>query len=132
MATFHRNGGNFGPEWVATFKRNGGSFAPDYAGGVHEGEDCRTAALRELSEETGYIAKELTLLGRFYPSPGTRGSTVHVYVTHSVEAGTPSPDEHEIIEVVLMPWDNVLKLVLAEQAVDASLAYAVLRYGATR
>jgi len=30
-ATFHRNGGNFGPEWVATFKRNGGSFAPDYA-----------------------------------------------------------------------------------------------------
>ena len=31
MATFHRNGGNFGPEWVATFKRNGGSFAPDYA-----------------------------------------------------------------------------------------------------
>jgi len=31
VATFHRNGGNFGPEWVATFKRNGGSFAPDYA-----------------------------------------------------------------------------------------------------
>ena len=34
-ATFHRNGGNFGPEWVATFKRNGGSFAPDYALIVH-------------------------------------------------------------------------------------------------
>jgi len=31
VATFHRNGGNFGPEWVATFKRNRGSFAPDYA-----------------------------------------------------------------------------------------------------
>ena len=31
VAHFHRNGGNFGPEWVATFKRNGGSFAPDYA-----------------------------------------------------------------------------------------------------
>ena len=31
MATFHRNGGNFGLEWLATFKRNGGSFAPDYA-----------------------------------------------------------------------------------------------------
>ena len=36
VATFHRNGGNFGPEWVATFKRNGGSFAPDYAS--HPGE----------------------------------------------------------------------------------------------
>ena len=23
VAAFHRNGGNFGPEWVATFKRNG-------------------------------------------------------------------------------------------------------------
>jgi hypothetical protein len=31
MATFHRKGGNFGPEWVATFKRNAGNFAPDYA-----------------------------------------------------------------------------------------------------
>ena len=31
VAAFHRNGGNFGPEWVATFKRNGGSFAPEYA-----------------------------------------------------------------------------------------------------
>ena len=31
VATFHRNGGNFGPEWVATFKRNSGKFVLDYA-----------------------------------------------------------------------------------------------------
>ena len=30
VATFHRNGGNFGAEWVATFKRNGGNFQAEW------------------------------------------------------------------------------------------------------
>ena len=61
VATFHRNGGNFGPEWVATFKRNGGNFAPDYAqqkdkGGwivlswadtIHPAGELRTCTLGE-------------------------------------------------------------------------------------
>ncbi len=101
------------------------------AGGRLFDEDCRTAALRELSEETGYIAKELTLLGRIYPAPGLHATTGHVYVTHSVEAGTPKPDEHEIIDIVLMRWDDLFNLVLAEQAVDSALAYAILRYAVT-
>ena len=56
VATFHRNGGNFGPEWVATFKRNGGSFAPDYAPQVPSGQiapngplDTTTASMLRLS-----------------------------------------------------------------------------------
>ena len=102
------------------------------AGGIHEGEDCQTAAIRELREETGYIAKDLKLLGRFYPLPGVRGGTDHIYVSHSVEAGPPMPDEHEIVEVVLMSWNEVLKLVVSKQAVDSALAYAVLRYTITK
>ena len=100
------------------------------AGGVRENEDCRAAAFRELSEETGYVAKDLTLLGRIYPAPGLHGTTGHVYVTHSIKEGIAKPDEHELIEVVLMQWDEVLNLVLADKAVDSALAYAVLRYAA--
>ena len=40
----------------------------DDAGG--EGEDALTAAARELEEETGYRAVQLTELGTFYSSPG--------------------------------------------------------------
>jgi len=98
------------------------------AGGVCENEDFLTAAKRELAEETGYIASELKFLGRFYHAPGLASNTAHIFTTHAIEAGTPKLDDNEIIQVVLMPWDDVLKLVLAEQAVDSALAYAVLRY----
>src|ERR1044071_5777197 len=37
-------------------------------GGAHAGEDPIVAAQRELQEEAGYRAAELTLLGRFWPS----------------------------------------------------------------
>ena len=50
VATFHRNGGNFGPEWVATFKRNGGSFAPDYA--ARKRIQCFSLFDRRISPET--------------------------------------------------------------------------------
>lgn len=35
-----------------------------------EGEDARVAAMRELEEETGYRASDMTDLGEFYSSPG--------------------------------------------------------------
>ena len=35
-----------------------------------EGEEAATAAIRELEEETGYRARSVTELGRFFSSPG--------------------------------------------------------------
>ena len=57
MATFHRNGGNFGPEWVATFKRNGGSFAPDYAMPV------LSKKYKTISMKIMILGIEITLIG---------------------------------------------------------------------
>lgn len=98
------------------------------AGGVHTGESPEQAALRELAEETGYKAHTIQLLGRFYPIPGASPHAVHVFLARALEAGQPALDEHELVDVVLMDWDNLLDMVLAGDAVDVALAYAVLLY----
>jgi ADP-ribose pyrophosphatase len=98
------------------------------AGGVHAGELPQEAALRELAEETGYIAHEIELLGRYNPLPGTIAHTCNVFVARNLEPGATHFDEHEMINVVIKPWQEVVELVLAGEAVDGDLAYAVLRY----
>ena len=100
------------------------------AGGMHAGESSEQAALRELSEETGYTARDIRLLGRFYPGPGLASYSVHVFIARELKAGTPHLDEHEIVDVVLMDWEDLLDKVLDYETVDVTLAYAVLLYAA--
>jgi ADP-ribose pyrophosphatase len=100
------------------------------AGGVHDHEQPEQAAVRELAEETGFIAQNLRLLGRFYPAPGLMSHTVHVFTAHVDEQRPQALDEHEMIDIVRLDWSELLQLVSSEEAVDATLAYAVLRYAA--
>ena len=92
-------------------------------------ETPEEAASRELAEETGYRAREMRPLGRFFPSPGMASYSVHVFVAETVERGDPMPDPEELIDVVLLGWEEVLRLVRMQGPVDGTLAYAVLRYG---
>jgi ADP-ribose pyrophosphatase len=98
------------------------------AGGIRPGETPEQAAHRELAEETGFTTPELHLLGQFYPAPGLMAQTVYVFVTHDLVKGTPALDEHELIDTVLMDWAELVAQVVAGEAVDVTLAYAVLLY----
>jgi ADP-ribose pyrophosphatase len=99
------------------------------AGGVKKDEDPKQAALRELKEETGFEAKDIHSLGQFYPTPGLSSQIVHVFYAKSLKAGITSFDEHEAIDVVLIDWLELLnKVVVGEEAIDVTLAYAVMRY----
>lgn len=50
------------------------------AGKLEPGEDPRVCAFRELKEETGYRAEEMTPLVSFYTSPGFADEIIHLYV----------------------------------------------------
>lgn len=78
------------------------------AGLIDEGEDSVTAALRELREETGFVARasDVTSTSRsLCVEPGLTNSCVHFVCVHVDEGarGEQIQDETEDIEVVLLP-----------------------------
>ena len=100
------------------------------AGVVESGETPAEAAARELAEETGYRAGTLELLGSFFPMAGLLSNRCHIFLARDLELGIPAPDEHEVIDVVLMDWQDIHALVLSGEPVDFQLAYAALLHSA--
>lgn len=81
-------------------------------GVVDEGENPLDGAKRELMEETGYSAGNIIEVGRIYPNPAIQENTLFCYLATDVEpTGKQHFDETEEIEVVLIPFDDLIELV---------------------
>lgn len=97
------------------------------AGKLEAGEDPRSCAVRELSEETGIAAGRLDYLGFFYPSPGFCRETLHIYLARDLEFKSACPDEDEIINVEKIHMDDLKLMVMAGEIADAKTIIAVLK-----
>ena len=64
-------------------------------GFLEVGENPEQGAMRELQEETGLLAKELTFLGSLWISPGFLRQKLHVFSAESFIHGEKSLDEEE-------------------------------------
>ena len=95
------------------------------AGGIDEGEDPATAARRELREETGYRAGDLSHVESYVPSGWTR-YVRHVFVAEDLEEGDPDPDEGEVIETLTVPVEEVLDVVRSREGPVNGLALTPL------
>ena len=99
------------------------------AGTLERGESPRCCAFRELREETGYEARKMTPLVKFYPSIGYNTEVISCFLAsrikknHSLEL-----DEDEIISVVQMDLKKVLRMILSGKIVDSKTICAVLTY----
>lgn len=95
------------------------------AGGIREGESPQQAVLRELEEETGYTAENLTWIGRFSWAPGNIAGVVELFFTKDLRMkGKFHADE--IANVEFMDFNTVLEKVLKGQFVDSTLIIATL------
>lgn len=77
------------------------------AGLIDEGETPEQAARRELQEEVG-LDGEMTLLTRFYSSPGFCDELLYVFAAENLRDSKLPHDEDEEIEVVWMAPGAVL------------------------
>lgn len=97
------------------------------AGKLDQGEEHRPAAIRELSEETGLEAGELIYLGKIYASPGFCDEELHMYLARDLKQAQSHPDEDEFLDVVDMPFDQLVEQVMSGEISDAKTVAAVLK-----
>ncbi|MBP3894553.1 MAG: NUDIX hydrolase [Atopobiaceae bacterium] len=81
------------------------------AGGIEDGESPRDAAVRELREETGLVAKETHDLGMVYPSVGSTDEECHLFAMRCERGSSVSFDRGERTELVLLTRNQVEAMI---------------------
>ena len=97
------------------------------AGKLEKGEAPEECAERELLEETGYKADILERLSEIYPSPGFLDERLFVFKAKNIkDLGTQNLDADEHLEIVFIPFDEVLEMVQSGIIKDAKTMVAIL------
>lgn len=97
------------------------------AGKLDQGEAHMAAAIRELEEETGYQAEKLTYMGCILASPGFCNERLHMYLAQGLTERESHPDDDEFLNVVKMPFDQLVEQVMNGTIEDAKTVAATLK-----
>jgi ADP-ribose pyrophosphatase len=95
------------------------------AGTLEPGEAPEAAAVRELREETGYVARAWRKLTEFYPSPGVLSEHTHLYLAEQLEPGPNQPERDEDLAPIVVTWDEALSWLHAGTIRDAKTMIAL-------
>lgn len=90
-------------------------------------EEPLSAAKRELLEEIGATSDSFTFLGELYPTPGYCGEVIYMYKAENLKFSAPCPDEDEFLNIIKIPFDKALEMVLNGQLRDAKTQTAILK-----
>ena len=85
------------------------NYVIEFPAGLNDkGNTLEEAAKRELLEETGYTAKELTFLTEGPMSSGASGEILTAYLAQNIEyKGIGERDEAEDIEIIKVPVEKL-------------------------
>lgn len=89
--------------------------------------DHLEAAKRELREETGYTAEKYICIGDIYPSPAILSESIRMYIATGLKKGDQELDEDEFLEIVKIPFDKVVDMILSGEITDGKTQTAVLK-----
>lgn len=97
------------------------------AGKLDPGEEPIACAQRELLEETGYQARELTPLGVYDPSVAVLDEKIHLFLARGLTFRAPNPDADEFLHVVELPLNALVDEILRGEVPDGKTQTAVLK-----
>ena len=78
-------------------------------GRIDQDETPRSAARRELAEETGWKARKLTVLGRYFPNPHWGAYEGHLFFAEGLTEDRADPDPGEALRPVLLSVRDVYR-----------------------
>jgi ADP-ribose pyrophosphatase len=97
------------------------------AGTMHQNEDPVKCAIRELEEETGYLAGQMIERARFWTTPGFTNELMYLYEASDLVKTEVRPDEDEVIEVDVIPYLEALRMIDDGKIQDAKSILGLLK-----
>lgn len=97
------------------------------AGTLEPGEDPLDCAARELQEEVGLLPGRLIPLGGIFLAPGYSSEYIHLYLALDLTASKLVGDEDEFLEVLTMPFEQVLAMIDNGEINDAKTITALFK-----
>lgn len=97
------------------------------AGKLDIGEEPLVAAKRELEEETGVKGAKITSIGGLYPSVAYTDEIIHMYMATELDFGEAHTDDDEFLDVIKIPIDKFVDMILNGEIEDSKTQAAVLK-----
>ena len=98
------------------------------AGMIEPGESAEDAAIRELEEETGYLASNVQFLREYYSSVGYCNEKIKLYLATGFTKTKQRLDDQERINVIEVPLEELIEMLDKNEIITASTTIAVLHY----
>ncbi len=96
------------------------------AGGLSPDLAPEVIAHRELLEEIGGTAADMSCLGQFYTSNGISNEIAYVYLAMGVELGETHREPTELMELRLVPVEEAMRMAREGAITDGPSALALL------
>lgn len=102
------------------------------AGKLDAGEAPEQAARRELREETGWEARDWSLLLEHDVAIAYSDERIHIYLARGLTPGPVHRDEEEFLSCFLLPFDEALQWLDAGRISDSKTQAALLAWDRIR
>ncbi len=90
-------------------------------------EEPLTTGIRELKEEIGATAENMTFLGELYPTPGYCGEIIWMYLATGLTFGETNPDEDEFLNIESYSLQECVDMIMNGKIKDAKTQTAILK-----
>ncbi|HKK26360.1 MAG TPA: NUDIX hydrolase [Gracilimonas sp.] len=97
------------------------------AGKIDAGEAQEETARRELKEEAGVSAENLSYVGHFYPGIGYSDEVIHIYVAWNLKSVPQEVDDDEFVTRHELGFKEAVRMVHSGEITDGKTVACLLR-----